>query len=149
MAGGTPNRERLEGRSLLPFLHGKMPEEWRSYVICEQDYSPLTVREHMQLTIADARATMLRSKRWKFILHEVFRPQLFDMENDPQEQNDLGEDPQYAELMAGLEREMFRWFRRRKLRFTRTNDYVMFRSQVGWTEDQGVFIGHWDDPRAT
>jgi arylsulfatase A-like enzyme len=30
---------RLEGRSLLPFLHGARPPAWRRYVISEYDYS--------------------------------------------------------------------------------------------------------------
>ena len=149
LAGGTPSVERLEGRSLLPFLRGEVPASWRDFIVCEQDYASLTVRHRMNLAIEEARATMLRTKKWKFILHEVFRPELYDMENDPQERQNLAGEPQYADLIAGFERQLFRWFRRRKLRITRTNDFIMFRSQPGWTEDQGIFIGHWDDPRSS
>ncbi|MCB8962936.1 MAG: sulfatase-like hydrolase/transferase [Ardenticatenales bacterium] len=146
MAGGRPDRERLEGRSLLPFLRGETSADWREFVVSEEDYSPITVRHHLDLPVEDARATMLRTKRWKFILHERFRPELYDMENDPQEQNDLGEDPGYAELRLELERKLFRWLRQRKLRFTRTEEFTRMRSQPGWVEQQGIYIGYWDSP---
>lgn len=108
-----------------------------------QDYSPLTVRHYMDLPIADARATMLRTKRWKYILHEAFRSELHDMDDDPQERNDLGKDPAYAEIRAELHEKLFRWFRRRALRFTRPDSYTLMRSEPGWVEKQGVRIGYW------
>ncbi|MCK5920653.1 MAG: sulfatase-like hydrolase/transferase, partial [Methylococcales bacterium] len=57
-AGGVPNPKRLEGRSLMGFLWGKMPAKWRTHIICEEDYSMLAVRHHLDLPIAEARATM-------------------------------------------------------------------------------------------
>lgn len=146
--GGEPNPQRLEGRSLMPLLHGKTPNEipggWRDFAICEEDYSPLTVRYHMDLDIDDARATMVRTKRWKYILHEAFRPELYDMEADPHEQNDLGEDPAYADIRAELHEKLFHWFRRRALRFTRPDSFTMMRSKPGWAEETGgIYIGHW------
>ena len=39
--GGDPAAQshRLEGRSLVPFLHGRAPDSWRSYAISEYDYA--------------------------------------------------------------------------------------------------------------
>ncbi|MEZ4512702.1 MAG: sulfatase-like hydrolase/transferase [Chloroflexota bacterium] len=143
-AGGTPSVERLEGRSLLPLLHGTTPDDWREYVICEEDYSPITVRTHLDLAVDDARATMIRSKRWKYIVHERFRPELYDMVTDPQERQDLGEDPAYETVRQELHEQLFRWFRRRKLRLTRTHAFTRMRSHPGWVEEMmGVMIGYW------
>ncbi|MCA9997043.1 MAG: DUF4976 domain-containing protein, partial [Anaerolineales bacterium] len=143
-SGGTPSVERLEGRSLLPLLHGATPSGWREYVICEEDYSPITVRTHLDLDVDDARATMIRTKRWKYIVHEQFRPELYDMDNDPQERHDLGEDPAYEAVRRELHEQLFRWFRRRKLRLTRTHAFTRMRSQPGWVEEtMGVMIGYW------
>ena len=50
---------------------------------------------------------MLRTDRWKFILHERFRPQLFDMENDPDELVDLGADPGYESVRRNLHERLF------------------------------------------
>jgi len=143
-SGGEPNPQRLEGRSLLPLLRGRTPDDWRDFVICEQDYSTLTVRHHLDLSVPDARATMLRTKRWKYILHEVYRPELYDMEADPQEHVDLGGDPAYAEIRAELHEKLFRWFRRRALRFTKPDSFTLMRSTPGWVEENsGVLIGYW------
>ncbi len=47
--------------------------------------------------------TMLRQGRWKYVHYAGGHPpQLFDLEKDPGERNDLGTDPAYAELRATL-----------------------------------------------
>lgn len=56
----------------------------------------------------------VRNDRWKLIRYpQVDRTQLFDLQNDPQETNDLAGDPasssQLAELNALIEREMARY----------------------------------------
>ncbi|MHA1572299.1 MAG: sulfatase-like hydrolase/transferase, partial [Alphaproteobacteria bacterium] len=45
---------------------------------------------------------MLRSGRWKLVYIHGYRPQLFDLETDPHESHDLGEDPAHAEVRAWL-----------------------------------------------
>ncbi|MCB0097500.1 MAG: hypothetical protein KDE46_17340, partial [Caldilineaceae bacterium] len=85
-----------------------------------------------------------RTKRWKYILHERFRPELYDMQNDPQERVDLGDDPAHAATRAELHEMLFRWFRQRALRLTRPDSFTRMRSQPGWVEENmGIYIGHW------
>ena len=68
----------------------------------------------------------------------------YDMVADPQEQNDLGDDPAFAEIRAELHEKLFGWFRRRALRFTRPDSFTIMRSEPGWAEEKaGVYIGHW------
>ena len=43
---------------------------------------------------------MLRHDRWKYIYYPNFAPQLFDMEVDPLEENDLGASLEHAEVRA-------------------------------------------------
>ncbi len=40
---------------------------------------------------------MLVSKRWKYIVYPGYEPQLFDLLNDPDEDNDLASDPKFAD----------------------------------------------------
>ena len=128
----------------MPFVRGEAPTSWRDFVICEEDYSPLTVRHHLGLAVEDARATMLRTERWKYILHERFRPELYDMQHDPQERADLGDDPAHVATRAELHEMLFRWFRQRALRLTRPDSFTRMRSQPGWVEENmGIYIGHW------
>ena len=46
---------------------------------------------------------MLRTLRHKYIHHVAMPPQLFDLEADPEELNDLGTDPAHAGIRQALE----------------------------------------------
>ncbi len=49
---------------------------------------------------------MLRTGRWKYIHYVGYRPQLFDLEADPIEAHDLGDDPDYEVVRAQCEAEL-------------------------------------------
>jgi choline-sulfatase len=51
---------------------------------------------------------MLRKGRWKYVYYVGSRPQLFDLEADPHEARDLGDDPGHAAIRAELEAELRR-----------------------------------------
>ena len=87
---------RLEGRSLLPFLRGEVPAEWRRYAVSEYDYSLLPAAARLGLAPRDARLIMIADKRWKYVHAVGFRPMLYDLETDPNEFRDLGSDPACA-----------------------------------------------------
>ena len=58
---------RLEGRSLVPFLRGSPPAEWRRFAISEYDYSLLPVAAELGVEPRDARLFMVADKRWKLV----------------------------------------------------------------------------------
>jgi arylsulfatase A-like enzyme len=45
---------------------------------------------------------MLRTARWKYVHMEGYRPQVFDMQADPDESRDLGQDPALAGVRQAL-----------------------------------------------
>jgi hypothetical protein len=53
-------------------------------------------------------AFMVRKGRWKFHYYVRFRPELFDLEADPEELNDLAPDPSYGEVLRDMEAELRR-----------------------------------------
>jgi choline-sulfatase len=53
--------------------------------------------------------TMLRRGRWKYVHCVRYRPQLFDLENDPEELMDLATDPSHHALLVQLEAELRRF----------------------------------------
>ena len=67
--GGDPAQQshRLEGRSLLPLLHGQKPAKWRDYVISEYDYSIQYAGVALGVAPADSRLFMVADKRWKYV----------------------------------------------------------------------------------
>jgi len=49
-------------------------------------------------------AFMIRHGRYKFVYYPKYAPQLYDLETDPEELRDLGEDPAFADVRAECER---------------------------------------------
>lgn len=146
VVGGQPHPQRLEGRSLVPLLHGDPVSIWREFTVSEIDYSGRAARHLLGLQPQECRAFMLRTKRWKYILHEQFRPQLFDLDTDPQEFVDLGDDPGYAGVRHDLHEQLFTWLRRRKLRATMMESAeatVPYNPDYDPDAEAGIFIGYW------
>ncbi len=49
---------------------------------------------------------MIRTGRWKYIYHVGYRPQLFNLETDPDEMNDLGAHPTYTAIFKSCEAKL-------------------------------------------
>ncbi len=145
---GLPGAEhRLEGRSLIPLLHGATPD-WRRYAISEYDYAfQAPARERLGQPIDRCRMTMVRSERWKYLAYDGFRPQLFDLRNDPQELHDLGADPAYAAVREEHLGYLLEWLRGLKRRTTISHEEIDLRGQrfrYGEPESEKlVQIGVW------
>lgn len=145
--GVSGAEHRLEGRSLIPLLHGQNPA-WRDYAISEYDYAfQAPARERLGQPIDRCRMTMVRSERWKYLAYDGFRAQLFDLENDPQELNDLGADPAYAAVREQHAGYLFDWLRGLKRRTTISHQEVDRRAEsFRYGEPQAhkvVQIGVW------
>ena len=90
-----------DGRSLWPTLQGRHPKTWKDETFSE---------------LCDARdgflaSRMIRSGKWKlwtYVDPEKLPPALFDLEDDPDELNDLGQDPQHADIREKLLRRIHR-----------------------------------------
>lgn len=85
----------LEGRSIVPFLHGECPADWPNKVIIENNGEG---------TIKPIRA--LVKDRFKFIYVHEQPDQLFDLGKDPDEWHNLIGDPRHQELASQLRGEL-------------------------------------------
>lgn len=145
LAGGDVPDHIIEGRSLLPFLHGQTPAVWREYVVSEYDYSATPEAAALGLEPKQARLFMLADKDWKFIFADGgFRPLLFDLKNDPKELNDLGADLGHAEVINMFMKRLSEWARRPSQRTTVSND-TLLKKRDGSAADVGIFIGVYDE----
>ncbi|MEO1240212.1 MAG: sulfatase/phosphatase domain-containing protein, partial [Pseudomonadota bacterium] len=133
---------RLEGRSLMPLLHGGTPDDWRDAVFSEIDYAFYGARDTLKLGASDARGYMLRTEQWKYVHFKGFPPQLFDLENDPDEFVDLGRDPAHEALRHALHRRLTDRLMDRKNRVAMTDETVM--SMRAGESKNGIIIGVWD-----
>lgn len=143
-AGGDVPDHILEGHSLLPFLHGKTPANWRDYAISEYDYSSSPAATVLKIEPRDARLFMVADKRWKFMHDEGGnRPMLFDLENDPDEFFDLGDNPEYQEIIALMYDRLARWGRRMSQRTTVSENDIKTKFASGSSRN-GILLGLYD-----
>ena len=85
-----------DGQSLLPLTRGeaRTAPVLMEYA-AEGSYAPIVA---------------IRDGRYKFIHCEIDPPQLFDLESDPHERDNLAADPEHAALVAGfMEKVRARW----------------------------------------
>ena len=139
--GGNAIPHILEGRSLEPLLHG-IECEWRSFCVSEYDYSTRDARRAVGVDQMDARLVMIFDGRWKLTHVENMRPMLFDLDIDPNELNDLGNNPDFKGQISRLRELHFEWARRHHNRITRPAAIV--EKMTDAKEPPGVMIGYWN-----
>jgi arylsulfatase A-like enzyme len=147
IAGGTMAELDcvLEGKSLLPLLHGH--DQAREFAFCEYDYSMTPLAKRLDLDTAEARLFMVTDDRYKLIeFGGGIRPILFDLKEDPNELVDLGESAQHAEVIERLSSALDTWARRPSQRTTITKDaLIKNRSQ---RSTKGVVLGAYSESDA-
>lgn len=143
--GGTVRHEVLEGRSLLALLRGQ-DVTWREVAFSEYDYSWRKAREFLGTPIEDCRLVMATDGRWKYVHCVGLDPMLFDLDNDPNELEDLGRAPEHAEVRARLKDAIFDWSLAHHTRTTISDAEIARRS--GKEHNAGIYIGFWDRAEA-
>ena len=145
-AGNVPD-EWLEGRSLMPFLHGNPPEDWREFAVSEYDYSMSPMANKVGVSAKDARLFMVASKKWKFMHAEGgFPPMLFDLEHDPNELVDLGRNPDYQNAVDDCYEMLLEWALRCGQRTTLSDAELTARR--GKSRRKGIILGLKDEDDA-
>ncbi|MDP3225425.1 MAG: sulfatase-like hydrolase/transferase, partial [Rubrivivax sp.] len=109
---------RVEGRSLLPLLHGETLADWRGFAYSELDYSWRQARISLGKDVQRCRAFSLRTERWRYVHWLDEAEQLFDLQADPQEFHDLGQDVGSETVRAGLRTQLLDFLAARKHRTT-------------------------------
>ena len=85
---------------------------------------------------------MIFDGRWKYVHVEHFRPLLFDLQNDPNELADLGNDPAFFPEIERLKEMHFSWTRMHHNRITKSAQMVEKMTEPN--KFPGVLIGYWD-----
>ena len=85
--------QELEGESLISLAEGEVPD--RS-ILSEQHSAG-----------AKSAVYMIRKGKWKYVHYaEGYSSHLFDLESDPQELKDLGNDPEFTDQLNSMEKEL-------------------------------------------
>jgi len=141
---GLPSyEERIEGKSLLPLTRDTLTraDGWRDYVVSELDYSFRGARLTLGRQPGECRGWMVRDTRWKYVHWLDYRPQLFDLEADPNEFVDLGADRTHEAVRARMHAKLVDWHGALKQRVT--IDDAGVETHTNTHKDWGVFFGEW------
>jgi len=111
-------------------------------MVSEIDFGDRGARALLGVAPLDCRAYMVRTPRWKYIFHETFRAQLFDLENDPNEFEDLGESSAHKTVRAEMFDKLFYWMRNLRARTEVSTDELLKRGPAR-DEAMGIIIGRW------
>jgi arylsulfatase A-like enzyme len=143
--GGQVPDHILEGRSLLPLLRGPTPDDWRKVAFSEYDYAMQDVRLKLNQPIDRCRLFMVFDGRWKYIHASGFRPMLYDLETDPEEYLDRGDDPDCADVIARLQAALFDWALHPNGHITTPNAKIASYADNQLQVKGGILIGIWDE----
>jgi arylsulfatase A-like enzyme len=146
-AGGEVPNHIVEGHSLMPFLIGTQPDNWREYAISEYDFAVTPMRSKLGLSQRESRLFMVADKRWKFMHSESgCRPMLFDLTNDPDELNDLGKTDEHNDIIDLMYQRLGQWARRMSQRVTLSDTDI--ENMMGRSRRRGILLGLYDGSEA-
>jgi arylsulfatase A-like enzyme len=99
---GTPIPEDMQGRSLVPILQGKKPEDWRtSFYYHYYEYPSVhMVKKHEG--VYDGRFKLIH------FYDDIDEWELYDLDNDPNELLNVYSNPEYIQEVARLTAELER-----------------------------------------
>lgn len=93
---GIPVPTTMQGRSLKPLLEGNTPQDWRTEFFYEHHTKPDRIPP----------VEAIRTQKWKYIRWLAPNPiteELYNLESDPLEENNLVKDPTKAQILKELQ----------------------------------------------
>ncbi|MCQ4160105.1 alkaline phosphatase family protein [Roseomonas sp. GC11] len=100
--GGEAPRA-CDGRSVLPLLRGETPADWREHLFYEYDFRDIHYSQPetaLGVAMDDAALCVVQDEAWKYVHFSGLPPLLFDLRRDPQQFENLAQDPAHAEVVA-------------------------------------------------
>ena len=97
LAGVAAGRE-FSGASLVPFLQGRRPADWRDDIHTQCNGVELYYTQRSVMT-----------REWKYVFNGFDRDELYDLRRDPHETLNLADDPACGEVKREMCRRMWRF----------------------------------------
>jgi arylsulfatase A-like enzyme len=110
---GETSPAHLDGKSLTPFLGGRMPSDWRDAAHWEFDFRSIekgSAERHFGLKPQQCNLAVLRGERFKYVhFGSGLPPLLFDIEEDPGELKNLAADPSFQPVRLDFAERLLAW----------------------------------------
>ncbi len=89
----------IDGRSIVPLLEGTTPDEWPDSLFAEYHGDEFGLYSQR----------MIRTERYKYVYNPPGVDELYDLERDPHELQNVIDNPQYAETKLRLRQQLAEW----------------------------------------
>ena len=109
---GQPVPHQLDGRSLVPWLDGDQPLDWRRAAHWEFDFREVATGEAQaafDLPLDACNLVVHRGERYKYVHFTGLPPLLFDLERDPGELENLADDANHRDIRLACAEELLAW----------------------------------------
>jgi arylsulfatase A-like enzyme len=105
----------VEGRSLKSHLHGTHITSWRDAAFSEFNFGFRdSVRIPLNRSADRCHSVVVTDNRWKYVHYDGLPPHLFDLQEDPNELDDRGQDAALNGVRAQMKDRLFDWMFQRK-----------------------------------
>lgn len=109
-AGVTEMPLQCDGRSLLPFVHGDPPQDWRDEVRWEFDFRVPQLTPHpLGMRMDQAILAVVRTADRKYVHFPTLPMVLEDLAEDPHELVDVSGDRRYRDDLVAMKDRMLNW----------------------------------------
>ena len=110
---GAETPRSCNGQSVLPFLHGDAPADWRTDVHYEFDFRPafdgLDGPAPCGLAMDECSLAVIQDEKYKYVHFDALPPLFFDLEDDPDQFRNRADDPALAPVMLEYAQKMLSW----------------------------------------
>jgi len=109
--GGDVPRQ-CDGRSLLPFVHGDAPAQWRTEAHYEFDFRDIYYSKPetaLGLHMDQCSLAVTQDEHYKYVHFAALPSLFFDLRNDPGQFDNLAADPAYAARVRDYAQKMLSW----------------------------------------
>ena len=103
---------QCDGRSLVPFLAGEAPLDWRKHVCGLYDFRDVVgkgAERHFGLSSDQCSLMFIRDDSFKYVHFNGLSPILFDLSRDPDETCNQAENPMYLPKMLEYAQKLLTW----------------------------------------
>ncbi len=109
---GEPAPRQCNGRSLLPFVHGAPPRQWRTEAHWEYDFGDVAggrAAERLGIARHQCNLVVQCSEAFAYVHFAALPPLLFDLERDPHWLVNVADAPGYRDAALDQARRLLSW----------------------------------------
>jgi arylsulfatase A-like enzyme len=109
---GLPVPRQVDGHSLLPFVEGGAPSDWRTEAHYEFDFRDLHYSQPesaLGVPMDRCGLAVVQDENYKYVHFAALPPLLFDLKADPGQFVNRANDPAYAARMGEYAQKMLTW----------------------------------------